>query len=205
MGNLFSEPPPTPRERARKKRRELERSIRNLDNETNRLEHEKTSITQKLRHAAENGENDRLKPLAKEYQTKKKFLNKFSAMKLQLETVQEHMRVIRTNEVLMSSLQNAANTMKEVNHQIRLAGGVAHTMFEFERANDQMEITAEMMDDATDGIIGSDSDEENEEQLVSQVLDELHLRRLADAPAVQQQTSSGSQRQRDSDVVQHDE
>lgn len=48
-------------------------------------------------------------------------------------------------------------------------------MREFERQNERMEMTSEMMGDAVDGVFEEGGEEEETDELVSQVLDEIGI------------------------------
>jgi charged multivesicular body protein 2A len=66
-----------------------------------------------------------------------------------------------------------------MNRQLNLPE-LQNIMREFERQNERMEMTSEMMGDAVDDAMGGEDEEEETDDLVSQVLDEIGIGNLTE-------------------------
>merc|ERR1719495_2082717 len=80
---------------------------------------------------------------------------------------------------------STAKTMGQMNRMVNPTD-VARTMQEFDIANTKMGMTEEMMNDTLDDILAESGDEEEEDAIVSQVLDEIGIEisgKLNEAPS----------------------
>lgn len=89
------------------------------------------------------------------------------------------------NVKLTEAMGATAKTMGQMN-KVMNPQAVAQTMRDFEMANTKMNMTEEMMNDTLDDIMKEDGDEEEEDAIVSQVLDEIGIEmsgKMAAAPS----------------------
>ena len=77
---------------------------------------------------------------------------------------------VKLAETMATTTKTMGNMNKMMNPQ-----QVAKTMQEFDMANTKMGMTEEMMNDALDDIMTESGDEEEQDAVVSQVLDEIGI------------------------------
>ena len=77
---------------------------------------------------------------------------------------------VKLAETMSTTTKTMGNMNKMMNPQ-----QVAKTMQEFDMANTKMGMTEEMMNDALDDIMTESGDEEEQDAVVSQVLDEIGI------------------------------
>lgn len=80
-------------------------------------------------------------------------------------------KTVRSNEQMMQSMKGATQLLGSMNRQMNLPA-LQRIAMEFEKENDIMDQRQEMMDDAIDDVTGLEDEEESEE-VVTQVLDEI--------------------------------
>jgi hypothetical protein len=80
---------------------------------------------------------------------------------------------VRSNEQMMQSMKGATQLLGSMNRQMNLPA-LQRIAMEFEKENDIMDQRQEMMDDAIDDVTGLEDEEESEE-VVTQVLDEIGI------------------------------
>lgn len=80
-------------------------------------------------------------------------------------------QTVRSNEQMMQSMKGATQLLGSMNRQMNLPA-LQRIAMEFEKENDIMDQRQEMMDDAIDDVTGLEDEEESEE-VVTQVLDEI--------------------------------
>lgn len=82
-------------------------------------------------------------------------------------------QTVRSNEQMMQSMKGATQLLGSMNRQMNLPA-LQRIAMEFEKENDIMDQRQEMMDDAIDDVTGLEDEEESEE-VVTQVLDEIGI------------------------------
>lgn len=84
---------------------------------------------------------------------------------LKLQTVQSH-------QAMADAMQNTAKAMAKMNKAIDVPT-ITKMMAEFEKENAKTEMMQEMMGDAIDDALADEGNEDEEDKIVSQVLDEI--------------------------------
>jgi len=107
---------------------------------------------------------------AKDLVRTRQYVQKFYQMRSQLQAVQLKLEVARTTEAMSSAMTGVTKALGAMNKQMNIPQ-LQQIMMEFERNNEQAEMQQEMMDDAMDDVM--EGDEEEEDAIVSQVLDEI--------------------------------
>lgn len=75
---------------------------------------------------------------------------------------------------MAEAMKGVTKAMGQMNRQLNLPA-LQKIMMEFERQNEKMEMTTEVMGDAIDDALEGDEEEEETDELVSQVLDEIGI------------------------------
>ncbi|KAI4277468.1 MAG: hypothetical protein LQ337_001741 [Flavoplaca oasis] len=161
----------TPQQRLRKHQRALEKTQRELDRERVKLENQEKKLVQDIKKSAKNGQMGACKIQAKDLVRTRRYIDKFYAMRTQLQAISLRIQTVRSNEQMMQSMKGATSLLGSMNRQMNLPA-LQRIAMEFEKENDVMDQRQEMMDDAIDDVTGLEDEEEGDE-VVNKVLDEI--------------------------------
>ncbi|CCU78049.1 unnamed protein product [Blumeria hordei] len=161
----------TPAERLRKHQRSLEKAQRELDRERVKLENQEKKLIQDIKKSAKNGQMMACKIQAKDLVRTRRYIERFHAMKTQLQAISLRIQTVRTNEQMMQAMKGATGILGSMNRSMNLPA-LQRIAMEFEKENDIMDQRQEMMDDAIDDATGLE-DEEDGEEIVEQILEEI--------------------------------
>lgn len=75
---------------------------------------------------------------------------------------------------MAEAMRGVTKAMGQMNKQLNLPA-LQKIMMEFEKQNEKMEMTSEVMGDAIDDVLEGDEEETETDELVSQVLDEIGI------------------------------
>lgn len=103
--------------------------------------------------------------------TMSRYVEKFYAMRSNLQKISLRLQTYRTNEQMMQAMKGATMALGSMNRTMNLPS-LQRIAMEFERENDIMEQRQEMMDDAIDDAMDVGIEEEGDE-VVEQVLEEI--------------------------------
>eukprot|EP00982_Pelagococcus_subviridis_P009705 30939-Pelagococcus_subviridis.AAC.1 len=110
--------------------------------------------------------------MAKDLVRTRHSITKFYGLKSQLQGVSLRMQTLKSTQAMADAMRGVTRAMASMNKQLNLPS-LNNIMREFERQNEKMESTTEVMGDAIDDAMAADGEEEESEELVNQVLDEL--------------------------------
>ncbi|KAI1007513.1 hypothetical protein K3495_g708 [Podosphaera aphanis] len=161
----------TPAERLRKHQRSLEKTQRELDRERVKLENQEKKLIQEIKKSAKNGQMGACKIQAKDLVRTRRYVEKFFAMRTQLQAISLRIQTVRTNEQMMQAMKGATSVLGNMNRSMNLPA-LQRIAMEFERENDILDQRQEMMDDAVDDVTGLDDEAEGDE-IVEQILEEI--------------------------------
>ncbi|POS84767.1 charged multivesicular body protein 2A, partial [Erysiphe pulchra] len=163
----------TPAERLRKHQRSIEKTLRELDRERVKLENQEKKLVLEIKKSAKNGQMGACKIQAKDLVRTRRYVEKFCAMKTQLQAISLRIQTVRTNDQMMQAMKGAVGVLGSMNRSMNLPA-LQRIALEFERENDIMDQRQEMMDDAIDDVTGLE-DEVDGEEIVEQVLEEIGI------------------------------
>ena len=174
MSFLFGGSPPTTQELAQRYKRTIQRSIRELDRETLRIQQEEKTHMQEVKICSNNNMKQSIQK-ARAVVRQRRMLNKFSQMKAHLQGISMRIQSVKTMEGLQRAVQSAAQMMQNFN---KVAGGtqLANGLRELEKQNAYMAIQSEMVDEQLDSVFEEDNDEDAPEDLVMQVMSEAGVK-----------------------------
>eukprot|EP00918_Siedleckia_nematoides_P073616 GHVU01160706.1.p2 GENE.GHVU01160706.1~~GHVU01160706.1.p2 ORF type:complete len:225 (-),score=58.20 GHVU01160706.1:932-1606(-) len=170
MGN--SPPKQTLDEKISDNRRTLNRSIRELDREIEKLQTNEGRLAESIRGYAEKGDKDMAKSLAGDLVRERRYKHKYTRLKSQLHGVNLKLQSVK-------SMQGLADTMKAVTEIMatvgdpKIAQETARVAANFERESMKLETTEEMIGDTIDGALAEPEDEEATDQVIDKVLKEI--------------------------------
>jgi charged multivesicular body protein 2A len=128
-----------------------------------------------------------VKVMAKDYIRTKNYVAKFIEMKTHLNAVSLKMQTVKSHQAMADAMKGVTVAMTKMNKKMNLPG-LQKIMQEFMKENERAEMTQEMMGDTIDDAMAEDGTAEEEDNLVSQVFDELGISALGAVPAAPSQT-----------------
>lgn len=164
----------TPAELLRENKRMLDRAIRELDRERMGLQNQEKKLIQEIKKMAKEGQMEAVKVMAKSLVRNRHAVNKLFQLKSQLQAVSLRIATLKSTHAMGEAMAGATKAMGAMNRRMNLPA-VAKIMREFEKQNERMEMTSEMMGDAVDGVFEEGGEEEETDELVGQVLDEIGI------------------------------
>jgi charged multivesicular body protein 2A len=82
------------------------------------------------------------------------------------------MQTLKSSQAMADAMRGVTTAMKSMNTKLNLPS-LQNILKEFERQNEKMEMTTEVMGDAIDDAFEGEDEEEETDELVNAVLDEL--------------------------------
>ena len=110
--------------------------------------------------------------MAKDLVRTRHSITKFYALKSQLQGVSLRMQTLKSSQAMADAMRGVTTAMKSMNTKLNLPS-LQNILWEFERQNEKMEMTTEVMGDAIDDAFEGEDEEEETDELVNAVLDEL--------------------------------
>jgi charged multivesicular body protein 2A len=164
----------TPQELLRQNQRALNKAMRELDRERQRLEQQEKKIIMDIKKMAKMGQMDSVRVMAKDLVRTRQYVKKFIMMKANIQAVSLKVQTLKSQDAMAQAMKGVTRAMQSMNKQLNLPQ-IQKIMMEFEKQTEIMDMKEEMMGDAIDDAMGDADDEEETEQVVQQVLDELGI------------------------------
>lgn len=164
----------TPAEVLRENKRMLDKAIRELDRERMGLQNQDKKLVMDIKKAAKEGQMDAVKVMAKSLVRNRQSVTKLYNLKSQLQAVSLKLQTLKSTQAMADAMRGATKAMGMMNKKMNIPQ-MQKLLMEFERQNERMEMTSDMMNDAIDDSMGADNEEEETDDLVSQVLDEIGI------------------------------
>ncbi|XP_064617600.1 charged multivesicular body protein 2a [Liolophura sinensis] len=169
----------TPEEMLRQNQRALNKAMRDLDRERQKMEQQEKKVIADIKKMAKQGQMDAVKIMAKDLVRTRRYVKKFILMRANIQAVSLKIQTLRSNNAMAQAMKGVTKAMQTMNKQLKLPQ-IQKIMMEFEKQSEIMDMKEEMMNDAIDDAMGDEDDEEESEAVVSQVLDELGLQMADD-------------------------
>jgi charged multivesicular body protein 2B len=176
---------PTPKEQMRQTDRVIRKTQRDMERERADLDRTEKKLELEIKQAAKAGNKQAVTVLAKQLVNLRKQKTKTYAVGSKMQAIGTQGKLMQSNMKMADAMATTTKTMVSMN-KIMDPQKTAATMQEFERQNMKMEMTDEMISDSLDDILGESGDEEEQDAIVTQVLDEIGIEisgKLADAPS----------------------
>lgn len=154
--------------------RELRRTNRGLDRDRGQLEKEEKKIEMEIRKAAKQGNKQACAVLAKQLLQLRRQKTRMYAASSQITSVGIQAKTMNANMKMAKAMGTTTKTMTAMNKQMD-PQKMAKTMQEFERENMKMGMSEELINDTLDEAMGESGDEEEQDSIISQVLDEIGI------------------------------
>ncbi|KAF9412109.1 hypothetical protein HW555_009285 [Spodoptera exigua] len=189
----------TPEEMLRKNQRALNKAMRDLDRERMKMEQQEKKVINDIKKLAKEGQMDAVKIMAKDLVRTRRYVRKFMLMKANIQAVSLKIQTLKSQNTMAQAMRGVTRAMATMNRQLNMPqiqkilqvlywegptpgrGAVGPrltcrvSLQEFEKQSEIMDMKEEMMSDSIDEAMAADDDEEESDQVVSQILDELGL------------------------------
>jgi len=189
----------------KKNDRALKRTGRDLEKDRRDLERQEKALELEIKKLAKQGNKQALTVLAKQLVNVRKQKTRSYGMGAKVSAVNSQTKAMYSNVKMADAVKTTTKTMGAFNKQMN-PQKVAKTMQEFEKANMQMDMGEEMINDTLESILDESGDEAESDAIVNQVLDEIGIEisgKLAEAPAAHKGSigeSSGTRQKNLSDA-----
>merc|ERR1719393_459938 len=115
---------------------------------------------------AKQGQMDAVKIMAKDLVRTRRYVKKFMLMRANIQAVSLKIQTLKSQNAMAQAMKGVTKAMMNMNKQMKLPE-IQKIMQEFEKQSEIMDMKEEMMSDVID--------EEESDNIVTQVLDELGL------------------------------
>jgi charged multivesicular body protein 2A len=186
----------TPQELLRQNQRALNKAMREMDRERQRLEQQEKKIIMDIKKMAKMGQMDSVRVMAKDLVRTRQYVKKFIMMKANIQAVSLKVQTLKSQDAMAQAMKGVTRAMQQMNKQLNLPQ-IQKIMQEFEKQTEIMDMKEEMIGDTIDDAMGEADDEEETEQVVAQVLDELGIQmgqELAGLPSADDSLATPAQK-----------
>ena len=171
--NLFKRGP-TPEEQMKEYKRNLDRTVRELERERTKLATQEKQLNVQMKKTAKNGDQGALKIMARDLVRTRRYQQKFFRMKMQVQAVSLRLTTMTSVNMMTKSMAGVTKAMRAMNGAMNLPA-MQGIMQEFERQNEMMGMKEEMINDAIDEAMADEDDETEMDQEVNKVMDEVMM------------------------------
>jgi len=185
MGNIMGKEKPL-KEVLRENKRMITRAVRELDRERSALEREEKKLTIDIKKMAKEQQMGAVRIMAKDLVRTRAHITKFIEMRSHLQSCGLKLQTVKSHQAMGEAMRNTTKAMVQMNKAVD-APAISKMMAEFEKENMKSDMMQEIMGDMLDDAMEQDGDEEDEDKIVSQVLDEIGIsfgEEIPDAPMV---------------------
>eukprot|EP00792_Barthelona_sp_PAP020_P005536 TRINITY_DN2692_c0_g1_i1.p1 TRINITY_DN2692_c0_g1~~TRINITY_DN2692_c0_g1_i1.p1 ORF type:complete len:213 (-),score=61.26 TRINITY_DN2692_c0_g1_i1:35-634(-) len=162
------------KEQIRENKRTIDRAVRELNRETNKLKTTENKLKIEIKKAAQSGQMQIAKLKAKDLVRTRKNVQKFTKMKTQMTTISLRLTTIGSNNAMANVMKNCAKVMGRMNQMYNVPK-FQNIMMEFERQSELMDAREEMMEDTMEDVFAESDEEEEEEEIIGSVLAEIGI------------------------------
>lgn len=167
-------PPMSTKDQLRGQQKAIRGAQRQLTKDQQQLERQEKQLEAEIKRAAKQGNKQLLNILAKQLVALRKQKTRSMVVNSKVTGIGHQLKVAQTTSTMAGAIGASTRAMATVNAAIN-PQQLQQTLQTFERETTKMDMAGEMMDDTLDDILAGSDEEEESEQLVSQVLDEIGL------------------------------
>ncbi|RNF25897.1 charged multivesicular body protein 2A [Trypanosoma conorhini] len=165
----------TPQEAMRKYKRGLDRTMRDIDRERNKLQTQERKIVIDMKKMAKQDQIDSVRILARDLVRTRKYQQKMYRMRTQIQGVALRIQTMQSTGQMATAMKGVTKAMRSMNSRMNIPE-MQRVMREFEKQNEMMGMKEEMMNDVVDDVMDDDGEEEGETELeIQKVMDEVGL------------------------------
>ncbi|CDR94012.1 flavoprotein domain containing protein, putative [Babesia bigemina] len=178
-------------DRLRETKHEINRATRELERQRLKYEREEKSLVQKLKSEAKNGRMQNVRLMAKDLVRNRKLALHYANMKSQMGGIMSQLQNAQSTNMMATSLKNVNKLIAKVSNKTDIAEFqtiIQSLGKESEVINLKLDVMAETLDNS---LMDVDSVDE-EEKIISQILEELGIDASASIPSVNASTMQES-------------
>nr|CAI5845909.1 unnamed protein product [Callosobruchus analis] len=182
MFNFWSTP--DPKDEQREIDRSLRKAGRDIERDRRQLERDEKKLELEIKKLAKEGNTEGCRLLAKQLVQLRKQKQRSYAASSKVTGIGYQNKAMGANMKLADAMGTAGKTMADMN-RIMKPEQIAATVNAFSRENMKMEMTDEMINDTLDDMLTESGDEEESDNIITQVLDEIGIEisgKMAGAP-----------------------
>ncbi|XP_002160596.2 charged multivesicular body protein 2b [Hydra vulgaris] len=191
---MFSKKP-TPKEVLKQQNREIRKTQREVTRDYSQLERQEKSIEIEIKKAAKQGNKQLATQLAKQLIVIRNQKTRNIGVKSKVTAIGAQMNTMQSNVKMAESIGSATKVMGVMNKQMNVEA-MSNAMQQFEKESIKMNMADEMINDTLDNLFDESGDEEEQDAIVSQVLDEIGIEFTKQMPNAPQTTMKGSSKQK---------
>lgn len=165
---------PSLKQQQRENERTLRKAGREMEQEKRKLEEAERRLQEDIRKKAAQGKKEECRILAKQLVAIRKQKSRTMALNSKITASSHQNKCLATNVALANVLRTTAGTMADMNSILK-PEAISGTIRNFQKANMQMEMTDEMINDTLDELLDDSGDEIETNSVVNQVLDEIGI------------------------------
>ncbi|XP_013411003.1 charged multivesicular body protein 2b [Lingula anatina] len=176
---------PTVQEQLRQNDRQIRRTQRDLERDRGQLEKQEKQIEIEIKKAAKRGDKQTATILAKQLVQLRKQKTKSFAVGSRIQGVGHQTKMMHSNMKMANAMGSTTKAMQSMN-KVMDPQKTMKTMQDFTKESMKMDMSEEMINDTLDEIFDESGDEEEQDAIVTQVLDEIGIEisgKMADAPS----------------------
>ncbi|XP_045476232.1 charged multivesicular body protein 2b-B isoform X2 [Harmonia axyridis] len=206
MFDWFSKP--DPKEEQRQVDRQLRKAGRDIERDRRLLEREEKKLELEIKKNAKDGNKEACKVLALQLVRLRKQKNNTYAANSKIQGIGIQNKMMSANAKLAESMGVAGRSMAEMNRILK-PEQIAANVNAFGRESMKMNMTDEMINDTLDDILTESGDEEESDNIITQVLDEIGIEiggKMAAAPTPERGAIGGTSKDKgltDEDIEAH--
>lgn len=164
----------TPDEILRENKRAIDRAIRELEREKNRMEQQEVKLKNDIKKEAKANQMDSVKIMAKDLVRTKSQIKKFNIMKANLQAISLKTATLKSQNSMAQAMRGVTQGLVRMNRQMNLPQ-IQRIIQEFQKQTDMVDMKEEIINDVMDEVFEEEGDEAESDQIVNQVLDELGI------------------------------
>lgn len=164
----------TPDEILRENKRAIDRAIRDIEREKERMVQQEVKLKNDIRKNAKSNQMDSVKIMAKDLVRTKGQIKKFELMKANLQAISIKTATLKSQNNMAQAMRGVTQGLVRMNRQMNLPQ-IQRIIHEFQKQTDMVDMKEEMINDVMDDVFEEDTDEQESDQIVNQVLDELGI------------------------------
>lgn len=179
MGQWFS----SMDDRLRETKQQVNRSIRELERQRLKYEREEKILIQKLKTDAKNGRMQSLRVVAKDIVRSRKVAQHCSNMKSQMNAVLMQLQSAQSANMLSNNLKNVNNLISKVSQKTNIVD-FQKIIQSLGRETEIVNLKLDVMSETLDNTLQDADSMEEEEKVISQILEEIGIETWATLDAV---------------------
>jgi hypothetical protein len=174
MSGWFGPKPADPKKIVKESKGTFRKSGRDIDREIRAIERDEQTLTAQIKKSAKSGDKKSAAIQAKSLVKLRASKQRLISTKAQMGGIEMQLKSTAATVAMADSMKVATKAASAMNKEMERANVMAN-LKEFERANQQMELKGEMMDDLLDGCFDDPEADGEVDSIIAEVTGEIAL------------------------------